>query len=157
MPGSACSRLSDVNASSIARAIGRTSKGWAGSRPASGATMTLRTASVSASGSSRPSVASSVLQLGQAILGQAAKLQVGAARQVDMAVAQALRRDRPVPRAVSRLKAPPRGRTRTIRPSPLAIGRRTPGHQPLHVGHGVHRPASVIRRLQLVIDGVAPR
>ena len=26
----------------------------------------------------------------------------------------------------------------------------------LHVGHGVHRPASAIRRLQLVIDGVAP-
>ena len=40
------------------------------------------------------------------------------------------RRDRPVPRAVSRLKAPQRGRTRTIRPSPLAIGRMMPGHQP---------------------------
>ena len=79
-----------VKRSSIARAMGRTSNGWRDRARPAAPTMTLRTASVSASGSSRPSSAELALQLGQALLAQAAELQVGAARQIDVAVAQPL-------------------------------------------------------------------
>ena len=66
------------------------------SGPASGPTMMLRAASVQV-GSSRPSRSSASCKRRRAFLAQAADLQIGAARQVDMAVAQASPRCRPGP------------------------------------------------------------
>ena len=99
-----------------------------GDQPASGATMTLR--GPVSDRSSRPSRSSAsrsragVPRSGRGSAGwRAASGRYGRC--------PASQRCRPVPRACSSVKAPHHGRTRTIRPSPLGIGRRTPGHQPL--------------------------
>ena len=85
-------------------------------------------------------------QLGQAILGQAAKLQVGATRQVDVAVAQALGE---IGQYRGRLEAEGAAARAHAHDQAVAAWHRPDdaGAPALHVGHGVHRPASVIRRL----------
>ncbi len=131
---------------SIASAMAASTRARSG--PASGPTMTLRTASVSASGSSRPSDRSCVAQVRRAFLAEAADLEVGAARQIDVAVAQRSPRCRPARRLLQReAPQPTAGRARAGRRR-SAIGRCMPGHQPLIVGHGTVRlmsEPSVIR------------
>ena len=95
-----------------------------------GATRMLRWISVSTSASIRPSCANPTGQRLLAFGADAADLKIGAAGQIDQAVAAVSARSA-IPAACPAESLPPCGRTRTTRPSPDCIGRSALGHQPL--------------------------
>ena len=96
---------------------------------------------------------------GVAFLGQPAKLQLRSLRKIDTAIA-AIARDSEISSACASVSLDPRILGRINRPSPLSIGCRAPGHQPLMSGasdaRGQTSAMCVIERLMGKMGAVAP-
>ena len=121
--------FSDTSHCASSRPIGLTSSTSAGSIPARGLIMMLRTASPSGLSSRSPSLAITSCKRRQRCFADTTDLQIGPPRQVDVTVAEKLCGIGECSQ-LSGLNVADCGRIRTINPSPLCIGRKAPGHQP---------------------------